>query len=43
MPQNGQTPKQSVGKNPTNRLSVFGHFMGLALKELKFSEIKRIN
>ena len=29
------TLKQFVGKLPTNCLSVFGHFMGLALKGLK--------
>ena len=28
------TLKQFVGKLPTNCLSVFGHFMGLALKGL---------
>ena len=29
------TLKQFVGSLPTNCLSVFGHFMGLALKGLK--------
>ena len=29
------TLKQFAGKLPTNRLSVFDHFVGLALKELK--------
>ena len=29
--------KQFVGKLPTNCLSVFGHFVGLALKGLKYS------
>ena len=33
------TLKQFVGKLPTNCLSVFGHFVGLALKELT----KKIN
>ena len=28
------TPKQFVGDFPTNCLSVFGHFVGLALKGL---------
>ena len=27
--------KQFVGKSPTNCLSVFEHFVGLALKELR--------
>ena len=31
------TLKQFVGKLPTNCLSVFDHFVGLALKGLKFS------
>ena len=30
------TLKQFVGNLPTNCLSVFGHFVGLALKGLKF-------
>ena len=30
------TLKQFVGKFPTNCLSVFDHFVGLALKELSF-------
>ena len=35
-PQNGQTySKQFVGKLPTNCLSMFGHFVNLALKWLK--------
>ena len=29
------TLKQFAGKLPTNYLSVFGHFMGLAIKGLK--------
>ena len=29
------TLKQFAGKLPTNCLSVFGHFMGLAIKGLK--------
>ena len=35
------TPKQSLGNLPTNCLSVFDHFVKLALKGL--SEFKRIN
>ena len=31
------TLKQFVGKLPTNCLSVFGHFVGLALKGLKYT------
>ena len=33
--QNGQTLKQFVGKFRANYLSVFDHFVGLALKGLK--------
>ena len=33
--QNGQTLKQFVSKLPTNCLSVFDHFVQLALKGLK--------
>ena len=32
------TLKQFVGNLPTNCLSVFGHFMGLALKNLRDSD-----
>ena len=35
------TLKQIVGKLPTNCLSVFDHFMGLALKGLKHHNLKR--
>ena len=31
-PQNGQTLKQFIGKLPTNYLSMFDHFLELALK-----------
>ena len=31
------TLKQFVGNLPINCLSVFGHFVGLALKELKYN------
>ena len=34
------TLKQFVGKLPANCLSVFGHFVNLALKGLRFSKIK---
>ena len=34
------TLKHIVGNLPTNYLSVFGHFMGLALKELTISKIR---
>ena len=34
------TLKQFVGKLPTNCLSVFDHFLGLALKGLKIKHIK---
>ena len=34
-PQNGRTLKQLVGNLPTNCLSVFDHFVGLALKGLR--------
>ena len=37
------TLKQFVGKLPTNCLSVFGHFMGLALKGLNFEGIIKMN
>ena len=35
-PRWSNTLKQFVGKLPTNRLSVFDHFVGLALKGLTF-------
>ena len=39
-PQNGQTLKQFVGKLPTNCLSVFDYFVGLALEFISiFHEI----
>ena len=34
------TLKQFVGKKPTNCLSVFDHFVGLALKGLNFDSLK---
>ena len=37
------TLKQFVGKLPTNCLSVFDHFVGLALKGLSEPELKFIN
>ena len=37
------TLKQFVGKLPTNCLSVFGHFVGLALKGLKKVLIEKNN
>ena len=37
------TLKQFVGNLPTNCLSVFGHFVGLALKELTWDNLKVIN
>ena len=44
IPQNGQTLKQFVGDLPMNCLSVFNHFVKLALKEIcdqaKIDEIK---
>ena len=35
------TFKQFVGKLPTNCLSVFDHFVGLALKELRYFWAKK--
>ena len=37
------TLKRFVGKLPTNCLSVFDHFLGLALKGLKTKEIVDIH
>ena len=34
------TLKQFVGNLPTNCLSVFGHFVGLALKGLRFEILR---
>ena len=36
------TLKQFVGNFPTNYLRVFDHFVGLALKGLKYSGINRV-
>ena len=41
MSQNGQTHSNTHGNLPTNCLSVFDHFVGLALKELKKQYYKK--